>query len=359
MRVAIVRSRRAVNNPDIYMRNTLIIAQAYGIETFLCTLDDFDYDQQRVTGRSFERGVWYTKQFEFPDAIDNLMVQKSTAPALAKLSKYALLMNHRVGSRESIYPFLQNDPAFKPYFIPTINLENKQQIIDSLAKYHAIVIKPGNGMQARGIIKIYQEKDVFKVDMMKAAGEQVQRLNEEAFSRFIDTIDLSQSVCQPLIDTTTKDGHPFHVRMLVRKNEVGRFSLVSSYVEIGLLNKVVSNMHIGGGLIWLEALVTGLYQEKAPAILQELKKMSQTLPRAFQAHYDYHLSALGIDIALDKQGHPWIMEVNAGPGHEYVKLDDIELRVRNYAFLAGKAEAAKKFGNRQVFQVAGDIRKRL
>ncbi|KRM12021.1 YheC/YheD family protein [Paucilactobacillus suebicus] len=359
MEVAIIRGQYQVTHPDVYLRNLVIVARAHGINAYLCTFDDFNFEKNKVDGSFFDNGEWINREFSFPSVIDNILVNKNNAEILNKLSKYTLVMNHRIGSKSSMYPFLKNDPAFKPYFIPTVNVTSKQQILEMLNEYGSVIIKPGNGRLARGIVKIYKEDEGFKTSTVIDNSEQDNHLDNTQFDSFLNNLSLSSYVCQPLIDTTTDDGNPFHVRMLVRKNEMGRFELVKSYVEIGVLNKVVSNMHVGGGLVWLDTLIDGLYPEKPQKLLHELNEMSTTLPQAFQDHYSYSISALGIDVAIDKDGHPWVMEVNAGPGHEYVKLEDLELRVRTYVYLCRQAKDAKSFSNSTSYETAADIKRYL
>ncbi|WP_175279912.1 hypothetical protein [Secundilactobacillus collinoides] len=60
-----------------------------------------------VKGTFFEDGKWVIKTVPIPRVIDNLMVTKKTAPFLAKLSKQAFLMNHRIGAKQTIYPLLK------------------------------------------------------------------------------------------------------------------------------------------------------------------------------------------------------------------------------------------------------------
>lgn len=353
--IAIVRRYRLGRVPQGYLRQLVILSQAYGLEAFLCAAEDFDFVTSTVKGTFFEDGKWVIKTVPIPRVIDNLMVTKKTAPFLAKLSKQAFLMNHRLGAKQTIYPLLKNDPVFKPYYLPTETITDSQQIKSFLDEYSSVIVKPGNGAQAVGIVKMTQQQETITVQ----TDEETQTVTASGLEAFLSDYTHNNYVVQPYIETKTPDGMPFHVRMLVRKNEVGDFELVKNYLEIGILNHLVSNMHQGGGLIWLPTLLKGLFGSRGPKIEAELTRMSTTLPQAFQRHYQDWISALGIDIAIDKQGHLWVMEVNAGPGHEYVKLEDAELRVKAYYYLVSQTSAADRFSNASRYRVAHDVQRYL
>lgn len=356
MKVAIIREGK-YEYPKLYLRNLMILSGAQNIEMFLCHFNDFNFDEGLVNGLFFDNGNWIWKKTNFPDVVDNPLVTKENAPVLARLSHECIVMNHRIGAKKFIYPILKKDPIFEPYFIPTENLLNSEQVFTFLEKYSGVIVKPGNGRKARGIIKIVELNDK-KYEV--TTNESKSKLDVDGLNNFLkEQIKDDVLVLQPFINTTTVDGHPFHVRMLVRKNEINEFEVVKNYAEIGIGSKLVSNMHVGGGLVWLDTMLKIQFGDNFKSVLDEINKMAKILPPAFQSHFDYHLSALGIDIAIDQKGHPWILEVNAGPGHEYVKLEDIEGRIKDYVNLCNQVLAAKKFNNKSLFRVAEDIKKRL
>lgn len=56
--IAIVRRYRLGRVPQGYLRQLVILSQAYGLEAFLCAAEDFDFVASAVKGTFFEDGKW-------------------------------------------------------------------------------------------------------------------------------------------------------------------------------------------------------------------------------------------------------------------------------------------------------------
>jgi hypothetical protein len=118
------------------------------------------------------------------------------------------------------------------------------------------------------------------------------------------------------IDVRTTDGRVHDFRLVVQKDGRGKWSLTGGAARIGQKRSVTSNLHGGGQALSLDTMLLRTFsKDKAKQIKERMQSMGLRIAERLETHYG-RLCELALDIAVDRQGHPWLLEINPKPARE-------------------------------------------
>lgn len=138
---------------------------------------------------------------------------------------------------------------------------------------------------------------------------------------------------------------PFDLRVLTQKNLKNNWETTGILGRIAAPGKIITNIHGGGRLATFEELVLPHLQATGfQKLRSELYRLGIHTAVQLQKSFP-RLKEIGIDIALDETGRPWILEVNTLPGiYAFGLLPDKEAyrRIKRYAIAYGRLPSKKK-----------------
>ncbi|MBM6386309.1 MULTISPECIES: YheC/YheD family protein [Paenibacillus] len=138
---------------------------------------------------------------------------------------------------------------------------------------------------------------------------------------------------------------PFDLRVLTQKNLKNNWETTGILGRIAAPGKIITNIHGGGRLATFEELVLPhLHATGLQKLRSELYRLGIHTAVQLQKSFP-RLKEIGIDIALDETGRPWILEVNTLPGiYAFGLLPDKEAyrRIKRYAIAYGRLPSKKK-----------------
>lgn len=138
---------------------------------------------------------------------------------------------------------------------------------------------------------------------------------------------------------------PFDLRVLTQKNLKNNWETTGILGRIAAPGKIITNIHGGGRLATFEELVLPhLHATGLQKLRSELYRLGIHTAVQLQKSFP-RLKEIGIDIALDETGRPWILEVNTLPGiYAFGLLPDKEAyrRIKRYAIAYGRLPSKKR-----------------
>jgi hypothetical protein len=209
--------------------------------------------------------------------------------------------------------WLLEDQYLKQY-VPNTELFNKYTLELMLDKYAVVYLKPSKGSGGKRIARIFHTPGgtymVFKGLKKKKSFSSLERLYKhlQVFSRN------KKYVLQRGISLEHTEGCPFDLRVMVQKRSNGDWSTTAVFAKVGKPGKVVNNYHQGGSLKGLQETLKGAdYTDREVREMQRrLDEMGVQAGRCFDRYRDgFH--ELGLDVAVDRRGKLWILEVNTKP----------------------------------------------
>jgi len=151
-------------------------------------------------------------------------------------------------------------------------------------------------------------------------------------------------IIQQGIPLMKHDGLPFDLRVLTQKNLQRNWETTGILGRVAAPGKIITNIHGGGRLATFNELVRPHFdQERFQQLRSELYRLGIHTAVQLQRSFP-RLKEIGIDIALDEDGRPWIIEVNTLPGiYAFGLLPDKETyrKIKRYARAYGRLPSKK------------------
>ena len=305
------------------------ISKTLAGQTYVFTPGSINWSNNTARGYVYkqltpDRGVWIANVYPLPDVVyDRIPSRSSEARSLIRNTKnrlcqlpYLKYFNPSFLNKWKVYQLLINDPSLHPY-MPETRVLTAENLKDLLAKYNIIFLKPANGSLGKGIIKI--KRDEKGTLHYVTSGRRKIRSSADSVAELMKkTRDYRGNrayIAQQGILLASYKGSPFDLRIVYQKNALGVWQTSKSFVRVAPRGSSVSNLASGGRVEKTKHVLKYLYkksavvEEKNLHIKQLCQQVAETLEKASQANY----GELGLDIGLDKNGSPWLIEVNSKP----------------------------------------------
>ncbi|WP_229752883.1 YheC/YheD family protein [Paenibacillus physcomitrellae] len=354
-----LNDRKQLEERKIYERMTLE-GHKIGLKVIVFTPSDVSADKNKIQAMMFDpiQGKWSRSWRPFPDMIfDRCRIQKSKRFEQLRIfrRRYGHLhfLNKPLRDKWTIYQVLSRRPEFKNYLPDTDYFNSLSDIYAMLKKNNCIYIKPIQGTGGRGILCI----EKLGSQMYRIQGRNRQRkivppqklhlsrmgpylLNWKKGTRFL---------VQEGIDIRLPNGRVHDYRMLVQKNGSGVWSVTGCAGRIGPARSVTSNLHGGGSAAEMNTLLkTWIHSEqKVAEVRHEAERVSLGIASYLDGLYG-PLCELALDLAIDRSGHIYVLEVNPKPAREvFARSGDKEayrnaiLKPLEYALWSYKQKAKK------------------
>src|SRR5699024_9560923 len=234
---------------------------------------------------------WIRKTVDIPKIINNkpfLGKQKAIYDYLERKSK---LMIHSFGGKEIVTKKFIEEGSHKYLLIPTKKVVNFNSILDYLQKYKKVVLKPVSADGGRGIYAIEQQGNRF---LMKYKDTE-KNISSEEFKEFYNiNFKNRRYLVQKFVNSITKSGNPFDIRIQFEKNGKGIWQRAQTYARVGIYNKVVSNVSSGGAVTRSIPFLKSNFGESWKEYNDKIKQLARSLPFAIERMYDFDISTLAV-----------------------------------------------------------------
>ncbi len=205
-------------------------------------------------------------------------------------------------------------------YIPDTRWLNKENLAEMLDTYKMVYVKPDNSTWGRGVMKVVKErtksgKEKFRYQI----GREINTFHD--FANLIEALELTISkkmknrnkndrkyIIQQGIHLLKYNERIFDLRLMVQKNPENQFEITGILGRLAHPKRIVTNFHSKGEIYPFEYLLNHYMTEEK---LQTYKAMLYELAK--QIGPLYNRKAIGIDIGIDENFFPWIIEVNIWP----------------------------------------------
>lgn len=308
--VGILVSNRAQRKPILgqYMSNN-----ASGVKLFSFTPSSIDWKSRTIVGLRRVRGRWMTGRFPFPQVVYNRCYRSD--PAIIQRLGSAIgedrLFNH-INQLNKLDIFNKLNRWLSNHLPETVPYE-ESNVLSMLERHKEIYLKPLYGCMGKGVYRAE----------MNHAGEV--RAGQHYFAPKTVTNDLQlfNDHMKELVDSTPYivqkgipirqiDGQVFDIRALVQKNEQGLWSVTNLVSRIAYKGSFNTSIFIKTCLS--QEILKKLYPpEQVRRIMTSVYDVSLRTAEILDMETDYRLGEFSVDVALDVDAHPWIIELNGKP----------------------------------------------
>lgn len=311
-------------------RRMIIEGQRLKLDVFVFTPMDVHATKEQIHALVFDpkTGQWSRKWRSFPNMIyDRCRIQRSgrfqQLLRFRERYKHLLFLNRPLRNKWTIHQTFSQKSRFRQHMPETLLYSSSADLRRMLKHSSVVYIKPANGTGGRGILRIERIKD--GRDLYDIQGRRQDRriiAPRKVSSSRLDSIVRQWCISgrfliQQGIPLRLPSGRFHDYRMLVQKNGQGVWELTGMAARVGAARSVTSNLHGGGRAVraekmlkeWLGSL------DKADKAMKAAERLGIDAAVFLENSFGT-LCELALDLAIDREGRIYVLEVNPKPARE-------------------------------------------
>jgi glutathione synthase/RimK-type ligase-like ATP-grasp enzyme len=289
--------------------------------------DQVDTKARKISGQIFnsQSRSWESGSFSYPSSVLNkAMTPKPLIEHLKKtIGKAAVINDYRL-DKWQIYKRLART-ELRRHLPKTILYRNPSDITRMPGTYAAVYFKPLLGSGGKNIWKLSKKRGSFMLTQ-RTAKESVTRsfVKRKKLANFLSRHLVPQRyIIQQSIDLISQNNSLIDFRMVLVKDECGKWQDQGLFARIGSPKCIVSNIAAGGRAENGCQLLEKHYAigEKEVAFIRTQMFLLAKKAAKHLEESGVHLGNLGMDFGIDLTGHIWLLEVNHNDPDHTIALD--------------------------------------
>lgn len=329
--------------PATDMTRTFVrLARARGAVAYAFSPKEIHWESNSVTGYIPAGRGWRKVHMPLPDVIyDRIQSRAIDASRRVQAVKQRLMamedlhyFNPCFLDKWETYEALIQDPQAKQYLPKTERLTSLDQIGPWLRAYPTVFIKPASGSLGMGIVKISCMARGYRYHRIRMGGgsragvcDSLRKLQ----ARLRAILPRRSMIIQQGLHLARYGGRPYDIRVMVQKTPRGNWVCTNMIARVASPGSAVSNVAEGGTMIAVRRAIRGSLRINARAATQRIRRGARIIARAVEAQLGQEFGEFGVDMALDRRGRLWLIEVNAKPGRQNDNLPGVPPSMRRIA----------------------------
>ncbi|MED1202415.1 YheC/YheD family protein [Heyndrickxia acidicola] len=273
-------------------------------------------------GYYFSTGKWQKGPVPRPDIIYNRIHSriKEKTTVFKDLAKQwqadgIPYFNDRYLSKWEIHQIINKKENLHP-FLPTTDIYTAPVLEEFLHQYQDVYLKPIHGSQGRNIIHIYRNGHNYHLEQTTFSNDSP--LTFHSFSKLLLKIETwlqnKPYILQQGLPLASFNGRKVDFRLLCHKVNADNWKVTSSIARISGDHQFVSNLAQGGLLERPAKVLEDMFpKEKARQAQQLMSELALEAAAVLSERTDGLMAELGMDIGVDLNGSPFLIEINIKP----------------------------------------------
>ncbi|MGM0876863.1 MAG: YheC/YheD family protein [Bacillota bacterium] len=306
-----------------------------GLFFYIFSLSTYNKDQ--IKGYYFNQNEWNEAVVPYPDVVHNRIHSRKLEHSKHFLhvttdfiENKAPYFNDRFLNKWEVHQILSASEHLMPYLPKSQLLESKANLENMLKDTKDLFIKPINGSQGRRIFRVIEkEEGTYLLDFTTFSGEIKKEYDsfQQLFSALYPRLKREGFLLQETIHLQSFKSRTLDFRFLCHKKDFHQWKVSSAVARVSTDNQFVANLARGGELFQIKDVLYELYGESDGLHLRKLlAELSLEIVNVICLHAGGEFGEFGIDLALDQDGHPWIIEVNTKPSKSENALKKNKIR---------------------------------
>lgn len=291
------------------------------------SVEGVNMDEQLIEGYVYnpDQKAWDFGVFHYPSSIFKRTSMEREMSNHFHSALGSSIFNSYKFNKWELFKWLKSFPSISQYLPETVLYERARDVIWFLKTYERALIKPIFGSKGIGIIQAVRNgnKLTFSYTKEGEVYEEVFEKEEEARNFIRRFVKRNRAIIQQKLELLRKDESVIDFRLLLVKNELGRWQDFGLVGRIGKSGSFISNISSGGSALIGEDVLKEVIHLPEDQLFQFRQKLSSI---AFEVAANLekcgiHLGNLGIDFAIDQDLNVFIIEVNNKDPNHTIAID--------------------------------------
>ena len=318
-----------------------VLAREANVDFFVLTPGRLRARSQKTRAYRFypSRSKWILEDCPWPDFVWRRTVLRPAGTQAAMSRDEELLRATAVfgtlprpkSEKWFLHNVLSRAPGVQPFLPAAYPVWSAQDVLQAVRTLGDVYVKPVRGTQGQKITRIvalHAGYLLFGAATRNHGGE-VLKDDEALLRRFAARTSDCAWIAQRTVELmrTVADA-PIDLRFLVQARPGGQADCTGSVARVGSPDAITTNLHTGAQALSFASVEQYLHRRQIPLFRHGVHTGRAAALAAFAAVAADHpsLAELGVDVALDRLGRAYILEVNASPGRRMFRLIDPEAR---------------------------------
>ena len=311
------------SEPD-YLRRLVLAGRKLGARVYLFSHQDVHAAERKIRGFTPKKaGGWQSQWQPWPDVVIDRYRRRVPQYMRLRHSNLFTFANSPFSKKWRVTMMLAEDGRVSRW-IPDTTVYAPGVVREMLEQHKLLYIKPGNGTGGRSILKLAAGNRGYELlgrdkrsSLVKARLQTVQGV-EKWVKRWVQEQRLQGGnfLVQQGVDLALVANRVADVRLLIQKDERGKWSVTGRGVRVGKAGSSTSNLHGGGSAVPFFSFFKQRFGEsQARLIAEECDQLAHRTAEVLEERFG-RMMEFGLDIGVDVGGRPWLIEVNPKPGRE-------------------------------------------
>lgn len=199
-------------------------------------------------------------------------------------------------------------------FLPETSLFTPNKLWEDLERFSDVILKPSGGGGGAGLFHLKKmEDEKIRVHHGRVKRELTGKEQTVAYvrSRFIP----KPYILQPRIQLGQINGRPFDIRVMIQRRRGTPWRITGVLAKVAGPGFVVTNIKRSGGKVlpfYAAVKQSNITEEASVDLVSRVKQVALRVAARLAKSFPNRFT-IGLDMGIDVDGKPWIIEANFRP----------------------------------------------
>lgn len=322
-----MKNKKTFEERQFYRQLTLA-GKSLGVNVYVFAPQNVDERTRKIYAHRYDVGRkrWLREWIPYPDLFldrSRYHSMKRFLPAsrFRKRNPGLTFISSQLSNKWNLYAVLAEKPGIRGNLPDTALYRTFSDLLKHLQRHSTVFLKPITGTGGRGILRIRRvASGVYALSgrgrdrkIMRERSMKLQQLQSVVKTKVAG----GKYLIQQGLDLRLANGSVHDYRLLIQKNGEGRWEITGCVGRVGPAGSITSNLHGGGRAAPMLELL-GIWfkdQAKVKKAAADIEAFAFRVAEALEQSYG-RLCELALDLAVDRAGHIWLLEVNSKPARE-------------------------------------------
>lgn len=318
------------SNPSINCLKYIQANEVSNCLTYFFSIDDINYTKRKINGFVFDlrQNAFRRYLLPFPDVIydKGINFKKSKKILVKKMReqfKYDLsiefINNKDYLDKWYLYKRLNKYEEIKKYLPQTIRYRSFKDVEKMINKYSFIFIKSFYGSKGKEVMAINKVNNKYITNFYNKGIKKIIFTDLKQLEKHVKSfIKDNKFIVQQGIELSKYNKRKFDLRILIEKDIHGKWVTMCNLARVAKEKTDITNCSTGAEVLNYSYIYNKMNNNKLPYD-KDIRQKAILIAQYIEKEYG-SFGELGMDMAVDKNGHIWFIESNTKPDKSFNKL---------------------------------------